>query len=193
MTFHYLNTLSLVAGNQAFTLGPAAAPRYTTEADAFEWYRVKSFKFRILGLTTQSYAGFVEGKPDTLPQSGLQIMELLHSVSHLAGAETSWSRWVTVPARSLTGALPWYKTVVGTATDEEEQVGWLCLAGTGTNIVNVEFYVTVDFKGAVATANTPAMVELARKMREERLKAAAERRRSYLLLALSPGLTKQSV
>jgi hypothetical protein len=169
------------------------SPRAGTEADCWQWYRLKSLKFRLLGLSTTSYCGFVEGKPDTLPASGAQIMELLDSVAHMGPQETVWSRWVNVPKKALAGPLPWYKTVLGGATDEEEVNGFLVLAGTGTATVNVEYYFTFEFKGPIATANTPLMAELTRKLREEKTRLHAEKRRGELLAQLSaPGLTGPS-
>lgn len=189
MVFHYNNTFSLVAGANTTVVSPLMAPRFLTEADCWEWYRVKSLKFRIFALTTAAYAGYVEGKPDTLPSSGAQIMELLDSVTHLGPQETGWSRWVNVPKKALAGALPWYKTIVGLASDEEEVSGVLCFAGTGTNVINSEFYITVDFKGPIASANTPAMVEVSMRLHEMRRRAAAERKRNALLAAIAPAGT----
>ncbi len=184
MTFHYDSTFTLSSGATSLAVSPALSPRFGTEADAFEWYRIKALKFRIFAFTTAAYVGFVEGKPDTLPSSGAQVMELLDSVHHQGPLETGWSRWVNVPKKALAGSLPWYKTIVGAATDEEELCGVLCAAGTGTNALNVEFFTVVEFKGPIATANTPAMVEFSQKMREARLAAHALRRRAALLATL---------
>ncbi len=116
-------------------------------------------------------------------------MELLDAVHHQGPLETCWSRWVNVPRVALQGSLPWYKTIVGAATDEEELCGVLAAAGSGTNSLNVEFYVVVEFKGPIATANTPMMVEFARQMREARLAAHAVRKRAALLATLGSAPT----
>ncbi len=184
LVFHYVNNFSLTAGANSLVVAPAMSPRANTEADAWSWYRVKALKFRIFALTTAAYAGFVEGSPDTIPASGANIMELLASVQHNGPIETMWSRWITVSAKSLAGALPWYKTIPGTNTQEEEIAGVLCFAGTGTNAIAAEYYVTFEFKGPIATANTPAMVDLLRRVHAERVKAAASKRREALLADL---------
>ncbi len=182
MTFHFVQTVSLTAGAASIALDPnGVSSRCLAEADAWEWYRVLDLKFRTFASTTPAYVGFVEGKPDTFPNTGTTIMELLDSVAHNAGSETCWSRWVKVPKRALAGPLPWYKTIQGLATDEEELVGFLAMAGTGTNVVLVEYYITMEFKGPIATANTPAMLALRAKEREERRVLRALRAREQLL------------
>jgi len=180
--FHYVQQASLAGGVNNLALNPTnISPRCTTEADAFEWYRIVSLKFRLLASTSSACAGFVEGKPDTMPSTQAQVIELLDSVMHVAAAETCWSRWVNVPKVALAGALPWYKTVQGAATDEEELVGFLVVAGTGTNAFNLEYYVEVEFKGPIATANTPAMLALRKKEREERARQREIAQRARLL------------
>ncbi len=187
MRFHFLSSPALAAGVNTIALNPAGlSSRCLNDADAWEWYRLKSFKFRIFALTTAAYVGFVEGKPDTMPGSGTQVMELLDAVAHNGPQETCWSRWVNIPKGALAGPLPWYKTIQGTATDEEELQGFLALAGTGTNSVLVEYFFDIEFKGPIATANTPAMVALRKQLHEERVKTAHAVKRASVLQALSP-------
>lgn len=194
MSFHYLTTASLAAGVLQQLCNPAGlSPRCLVEADAWSWFRIKSLRFRLFALTTQAYAGYVEGQPDTVPASGAQIMELVDSVTHLAGSQTQWSEWVSVPRVALAGALPWYKTIQGTNTTEEEIPGVIAIAGTGTNIVNLETRFVIEFKGPIASANTPAMVALREKQREERAAKRARDARALLIGTIAASTVSDGV
>lgn len=186
MSFRYVINAALVSGLANTVVSPQMTPRATTEADGWCWYRVKALKFRLFSLTNSATAGFVEGVPDSLPSTIASVNELLRAVQHQGSTETTWSNWVKVSATSLAGALPWYKTVPGSATEEEEVAGTIAIAGTGTNTFSLEFFVTFEFKGPVATVNTPAMVDLQVRMRAERQRAAAIKRRDTLLADLGP-------
>jgi hypothetical protein len=61
--------------------------------------------------------------------------------------------------------LPWYKTIQGSADATEEAPGQLCYAGTSTETIVVEIVGVFEFKGAVATANTPAALKLREELR----------------------------
>jgi hypothetical protein len=185
MSFHSLSSQTLAGGALSIAVSPALTARCTTEADGWNWYRVKALKFRILALTGPCAAGFVEGKPDTQPSTIATVGELLDSVLHGGSTEFVWSRWVEVPKIALAGALPWYKTIPGAATDEEELSGLLVFGGTTTNGLLLDVFFTFEFKGPVSTTNTPLQVELQLKLHEERRRIHAAKQRDGLLTLLA--------
>ncbi len=116
------------------------------------------------------------GVQDTLPGTVAQVMELVPSCFHAQAAgsiQTKPSNWVNVPPVDLKGPLPWYKSIVGAADTTEESPGVLCLVGATTNNVTVEFFIVMDFKTAVAPANTPLEIRARQEMRLARQQRAA--------------------
>ncbi len=185
-SYHYQPTVVLTAGAATLTATPAnLGTRIAAVADTYEWFRILALKFRIFAITTLAFAGYLGQLPDTVPSTGTQIMELLDSVSHLGPQQTCWSNWVHVPRATLAGALPWYKTIQGGATNEEEIPGLFVFAGTSTNSLQIEISFTVEFKGPIAPGNTPMQSDLLRKLRMERERIHAFRERARLLSLIS--------
>jgi hypothetical protein len=112
------------------------------------------------------------------------VVELL-PCAVLGGRQTTPTQWVTPSASELAGPLPWYKTIPGAADTTEEYPGYLCIAGTTTEAILAEVQGVFEFKGAVATANTPAALKLREELRQVRRAARERVERQRLLAALS--------
>lgn len=190
MPFHGAAGKALVAGAANFALNPNAlsfvASRLLVEADVWAHFRVRSFEFRLHhGATTGDMAaGFVGGVQDTIPATVTQICELLPAV-YYGVTYTKPSDWVRVSKKELAGPLPWYKTVPGSADPTEELPGYICLAGASTDTLIFECRGVLEFKTAVSSSNTPAMVKLREEMRKERVREEQIAARKGLLRVLS--------
>jgi len=195
MPFHYLYQQALVAGVASATANPSGlSPRALVEADTWMHFRLTQLQFRIHPSAAASgaaqLAGFVGGVQDTPPGTILAVAELLPSTV-LGSRATSPSAWVRVPKSELAGPIPWYKTITGTADATEEYPGQLIFVGTGTETITVETRGVFEFKGSVATANTPAALKLREELRELRQSRAHEAERLRLLSVLGRSTGKQ--
>ncbi len=168
------------ATSYALTLIPSSAlfPRCATIADAFELYRIKKLRFRLIPGATGGtvVAGYLPGVVDTPPATIALVGEILHSVI-LGTTQTVPSRWCDVPAVSLKSYETWYKTIAGTPDTAQENQGTIFIAASaaGTAFL-IEAEAIYEFKGAVDPTNTPAM----------RLKAEWAREKERILRALAP-------
>jgi len=187
--FHFLLAGTLVGATAQILVSPNAniSPRLLQEADAWAHFRFRTFAFRLHPLnavTNLQVAGYVGGIQDTQPSTAATISELLPSCV-LGGRTTRPSDWVRIPKIDLSGPLPWYKTIPGTADATEEAPGTIGLAGTGTDGYNIEFKGICQFKTAVATGNTPMARKAIEIARQERLDAAFANERALLLRILA--------
>lgn len=181
--FHQVQSANLVGGSFNYTCNPAGlSPRGLIEADTWTHFRIRSLKYRLLppaaAPTLLQAAGFVGGIQDTSPGSTSNVVELLPSAC-LGSRQTCPTQWVSPTKSELAGALPWYKTIQGTADATEEAPGALCVAGAATDPFLLEIHGVFEFKGAVASANTPAAVALREELRlfrAARLDATARER-----------------
>lgn len=190
--FHNVVVGALVAGVSGFLASPNAtmSARSATEADAWAHFRIRSLKFRLrvdpgVANATDLAAGFVGGVQDTSPASIANVVELLPSV-YLAGGETIPTEWMVVPKADLSGPLPWYKTIPGTADATEEAPGAISIVGNGTSSFALEVRGVFEFKVSVATANTPKALALRRELSQLRTEKALEMQRDRLLSAITP-------
>ncbi len=187
MPFHYLLTTSLVSGAFSFNLLPSSFPRVGVEADCWAHWRLKKLMFRlhrgatINGPQAIAYVGGVE---DTPVSSITQAMEILPS-AYMTQTQTVPTEWVHVTKLEMSGPLPWYKTVAGTADPTEESPGQVAITGSGTDAFYAEFRGTLEFKTSLATANTPMAIKYRQVVREERLRRVQELERAALLRVLS--------
>jgi len=187
--FHYVVQAAFVAGSNNITANPAGlSPRALTEADTWTHFRLVSLKYRLLPPTVAPAAvqavSFVGGIQDTSPGSLANVFELLPTAV-LGSRQTSPTQWVRVSKSELSGALPWYKTIQGTADSTEEAPGQICVAGTTIEAFALEIAGVFEFKGAVATANTPAAVALREDIRQLRVARADQAARERLVAVLA--------
>jgi len=188
---HFVLSSALIAGVASFQLSPSgmsgASTRLLAEADSWAHFRVKKFKFRLIPVTAAAtvVAGFVGGLQDTTPATVGSVMELLPACI-MGFGQTFPSSWSVVKASELAGPFPWYKSVNGGADASEEGPGVVCLAGASTSAFLLEAYLTLEFKTAVAPANTPSQVKLLQELRAERLLLEREKERLAILKVLSP-------
>ncbi len=187
--FHFLNLNSAAATVFYVPCNPQnLSSRMASEADAWSLFKLTKLRFRLHPRATTSggsvAGGYYGTVADTPPATQAQVMELLAS-TYLSYQQTKPSDWVNVSPKELAGPFPWYKSIPGAADATEEQPGSLAFCTSGaTDLLAVELEGVCVFRDSIATANTPLMVSLQLKMREERARAAAERRRSKLLLVL---------
>jgi hypothetical protein len=152
-----------------------------TEADAWTHYRVKKLKFRLVPFTPHVgllAVGYVGGIQDTPPATVAAILELLPA-SLIGPTQTVYTQWISPSKSELAGPLPWYKTIQGTADSTEEAPGQVALAGTVADGYAVELSGVLEFKGSVATANTPAALKVReelRALRQSRIDALEKER-----------------
>jgi hypothetical protein len=188
MPARYTFNSALASGIFGILLDPSNFPRILTEADAWDYFRILSLRFRLhppAATPSQlEVAAYVPGIQDTPPANLGALVELIDSTV-LGPRSTVPSQWVSVPRKQLAGPFPWYKTIHGTADPTEETPGAIYVAGTTTEPFVLEVVFVIEFKSSVATANTPSLVLLRSQLRELRLKAAADKRRDVLLKALS--------
>jgi len=187
MPFHYYVQTQFTAGAFSSPLTPGTFPRVGTEADTWAHYRFLSLRFRIHptgSISTDQVFGFVGGAQDTPPATIATASEVLSSVV-LSGDTSVPSEWCNVSRLEISGPLPWYKTIAGTADPTEESPGWLFGAGTGTDALRIEFRGVIEFKVSVATANTPLARQARLQLHEERLIVERVRMRELLLKLLA--------
>jgi len=188
MPFHFFFSTAMVGGTLNLTCTPANfSSRAGVEADAWAHFKVRNLRFRLhpntdSGLNPRA-AGWVGGVQDTPPSTITQVMELLPSTI-ITDNQTTPSDWVSVPKADLAGPFPWYKTVAGAADPTEESPGAIIIAGTGTEVIQLEIRGIFEFKTSVATANTPAARMLRERVRAERLASLTQKEKEVLLKIL---------
>ncbi len=186
--FHQIAVYTLSSGVFLPTIRPDSfGTGLLSVSDAYELFRVKRFKFRILAFTTPCAAGVITSTPNTLPGTIAQVGELMESVLHAGPQESVWSRWVTVSKQTLAGPYAWYHTRAGTFDATESAPATFCLAGTGSNQALVDVIGEMEFKDIAATANTPEQLALLNQVRKAsaETRAAEERKRLLAVLAYS--------
>ncbi len=195
MPCHYLFTGNLVAGAATILACPSVFPRALIEADSWAHFRILSMKLRMHPPPTApaSYliAAYLPGVQDTAPTSLANGAELLKS-SVLGSRATTPSNWVAPDRAELMGPMPWYKSLQGAATTQEEAPGYISLTGVTTDNYNVEVFVVFEFKGAVASNNTPLLADLRAAARLERLRRERVAEQARLLGSIA-GPTRGSV
>lgn len=161
------------------------------EADAWALYRVLELKVRLQprnAVTSDQVVGFVGGNQDTPPSTFAQTSELLNAET-LGADLTVPSSWCSPSRAELSGMLPWYKTIAGTADANEESPGSVYVASTAAadNFL-LEIRGVYEFKTSVATGNTPAAIQLRDRIREEakRLHQQKEKERIIAVLGTAP-------
>lgn len=199
MPFHTLISTAETAGAASVLGNPAGlgnSGRLLTEADGWAHFRLRKLSFRLhpqTGMAAQfTVAGWVGGIQDTPPATAGAVTDLIPSCVEAQDA-TVPTEWVKVPKSDLSGPLPWYKTVAGTADATEEAPGQISIAGSGTDVFVLEIRGVIEFKVSVATANTPAEIALRAKLRQDRLANAKEaaQRRVLATLGCQPVLPTQ--
>ncbi len=190
MPFHYYANSALVSGAASFNGNPTGlSPRGLTEADAWTHFRLKALKFRLhpqnVAVTTTQIAAWVPGIEDSPPSGVAAACELLDAVV-ISARSTVPTQWMSVSKSDLAGPLPWYKTVPGTADATEESPGALMVLGSTTDAFVIEIRGVFEFKGSIATANTPMAVQLREELRALRRNQVQEAERNRLLKALAP-------
>jgi hypothetical protein len=192
LPFHTIVAGSLTSGTVAIQAAPQGlSGRAATVADAWAHFRLKKLKFRLhptASHTAGLAAGYVGGVQDTLPSTVATIGDLLPSCVRGNGSLTMVpTEWVNVPRSDLAGPLPWYKSLAGAADPTEEQPGYLVLGSAGTTDPYIlEIRGVFEFKTAVAAANTPSLVALRAKVREDRILLQKDLEKRRLLAALTP-------
>lgn len=192
--FHISLSGAFAAGLFSFNVSPALSNRLLIEADTWAHFRVRAFSFRMLPtspITVAHAAGYVGGIQDTPPATYLQVSELIPSCVKGVG-QTIPTPWVRVSRADLAGPFPWYKTIPGTADPTEEAPGAVIVVGTGTEAYNIELKGKFEFKTAVNSGNTPAAIELRRRVREEKIQAYRVREREILLKILATDTAQKS-
>ncbi len=154
---------TLVAGAFLLPVNAALFARTTAQGAAFEFYRYRRFRFRILTgrsattTSTDHAVGFVPGIADA-PLAYAQTVEL-RPCAHFSpvattgeASQTVPSQWVTVPAMTLFGSNPskWWK--IGAANAEEVvltqgQLSAAANSATDVGTVLVEMDYDVEFTG----------------------------------------------
>jgi hypothetical protein len=185
--FHTITSQTMAGGVLTLSAQPSTiSPRLNTECDAFAFYRIRSLKFRLHPPAAHQYnAGWVPGYPNTPPSTLAQVGELIEATVINATYSVP-SSWVKVAKSSLSGPLPWYKTVSGTDAADFEVPGSIVVVGVSTDVVLIEIEGVYEFKEPIATANTPEQIALQQRIRllgEESAKAVA---RDRMLKVLSP-------
>ncbi len=191
--FHGLISITLVAGNASRQLSPSGLSAFLTrvaaEADSWAHFRWRQFKFRIHhgGTTGDVAVGYLGGVQDTGPTTSTGLCEVLSS-TYYGSTYTRPSEWVKCSASELAGPFPWYKSINGTADTTEEAPGYLFICGSGTDSIVIEVRGVIEFKTAVAPANTPAAIKLREVARAEKLEKelAAARQSIVKILATTP-------
>jgi hypothetical protein len=189
MPFRFIQVGPLVAGVFAMTANPnGLSPRALVEADTWTHFRLKSLRFRLHPVsntsTTYATAVWVPGIQDTPPVTRATSSELL-TAAVLGGIASVQSDWASVSKSELSGPLPWYKTIQGTADATEEAPGQLIVIGTATETFVLEIMGVFEFKGSIATANTPAAVKLREELRAFRLQQVNSREKDRIVSVLA--------
>jgi hypothetical protein len=194
--FHFLIN-SVFASNVFNILFNASAmstysTRWAAEADLWAHFRVKALKFRLhpMGpsVTNNQAIGFVGGVQDTLPGTVPLVMELLPS-TFLSTESTVPTEWVVVPKQQLAGPLPWYKAINGAADATEESPGAVVISGVTSDGFIAEFRTLIEFKTAVAAANTPLIDQARLIARAEKVRLLREREAARVNALLVTQLT----
>ncbi len=156
--------------------------RLASAADLYALYRIRNFRFRLRGDTnstpTECAMAYIPDVTDATPNAINQITEV-KDYAYKSANDTKPSDWRSVPSSVLRGALDWYKTVTGTATDWEEQAGILFFVGSANRTLVYEVEGTYTFKDPVPAGLTP-------QMRLDKEKAKATHLLSALLKTTSP-------
>ncbi len=184
MTFKVaLSTQTSAANVWTLLLGPAfLGTRVATESDAWSFYKLTRFRFRIKSATLLAVAGVVSSRPNTLPATQADIGELLDSVPDLGALTFVWSAWVNVRPETLMGPLPWYHTRTGTYDATETVAATLCGWTSGaTDVTYLEYEGDIVFRDPVAINNTPMIAELRLRIRELEQADAKKHARDRLL------------
>lgn len=189
--FHLIVVGSDAATQILLNLNPSNMGSYSTrllaQADTWAHYRVLGLKFRLhpTVLTNATVvAGYVGGVQDVPPANSNSLMEVIPST--VKGSQQSVpTSWVTVSRKDLAGPLPWYKSLLGGADATEESPGLIVLI----HITSVEYFLEVfieyEFKTAVATANSPAQLQLLRELVQSRRNQELVSERDRLLRVLA--------
>lgn len=187
--FHTVVSANLVGGAAGIIANPnglSNGGRLLTEADGWAHFRIRKLQFRLHPVTTSTNVvcvGFVGGAQDASPSTVATVGELIPSA--VLGSDTTVpTEWVRVPKVDLSGPLPWYKAIAGSADATEEAPGAINVAGTSTEPYLLEIRGVVDFKVAVSAANTPAELALRAKLRLERQNHEKEAARHRLLAVI---------
>lgn len=194
--FHGLWDPSSAVTQELLNLNPsnmsgAGFTRLASVADNFASYRIRSLRFRLHPLiataTSDAAVCFTGAVQDTSPTTIAQCMEVIPSLYMGLNCTTS-SGWKDVPKADLTGPLPWYKSLLGTADATEESPGLFvmvkqALAQCGPA---VEIEGVYEFRAAIAPANTPMLLKLQAEVSAARRSAALQREREALLRVLAP-------
>lgn len=188
LPFHYVQYVALVAGVQSFNGNPAGlSPRALVEADSWAHFRLRSLRFRLhpasSAPTDFQVAVWVPGVQDTPPATQGNAAEILNCAV-LGSRTTVPTSWVNVMKEDLAGPLPWYKSITGTADATEEAPGAVYALGSTTNPVCIEFAGVFEFKGAVASANTPMALKLLAELRAARAAHSDQRAREKVVALL---------
>jgi len=192
--FHGLASTAVASSVLTIDLNPSGLGGLATGfgrllalADTYSLFRWRSLRCRVLHSSISVAMGIVEDVADTAPANTAQVMELLHSLYHRTDVTVN-SEWLRVPPSVLAGALPWYKSVAGAATDWEEVPCRLRLVTTGaTDIPQIEIRGSIEFKSPIAVANTPALTAALRQAAADRIAVESGRERVRLLSVLSSG------
>lgn len=187
--FHFLWSAALVAGAAGVNLNASGlatlSTRFLTIADAWVFFRLESFRFRIHpGNVSANQAACVCAVVDTQPSTLVQVMEQMNS-AYIDQSQTTPTGWVNVDKPMLRGPFPWYRVIDGTADTSEELPALFKIIGTGTDAFAVEFYMDVTFKEAAATGNTPSALAHVKARRDEEVARARARARDALIGTLS--------
>lgn len=166
------------------------SPRLVAEADAWALYRVLDLKVRLHprnAVTADQVVGVLGANQDTTPATFLQVTELLNA-QVLSADSTVPADWVKPSRSELAGMLPWYKTVAGAADTNEEAPGAIFVASTAAaDNFYLEIRGVYEFKTSLATANTPLLVQLRERVREDMKKQRAQKERDRLISVLGAG------
>jgi len=190
MPFHTYISVALVAGVTNITANPNGlgnGGRLLTEADGWAHFRIRKLKFRLHPGSTRTgnqAVGFVGGIQDTPPATVSAVVDVIPSVI-LGTNATAPTEWIEVPQVDLSGPLPWYKGIAGTADSTEEAPGQILICGTATDGFTLEIRGSVEFKVSLSTANTPAAAAARAVVREERIRIEREKFRDSILGAMS--------
>jgi hypothetical protein len=195
LPFHYVYNVALVAGVANISGSPTGlSPRALVEADTWARFRLRSLKFRLHpnAQTSSAYqiAIWVPGVQDVPPATLATAAEALNSAV-LGGIATVPTNWVTVNKRDLAGPFPWYKAIPGAADVTEESPGALVVIGTSTETFVLEYSGVFEFNGALATANSPAAVQLRRELRTLRTSVSNQREKERLISLLATSEVKK--
>jgi len=188
--FHFLLAKQMASNVGAIQVSPSGLGlRAATEADGWASFRVRSMRFRIHpGVAGDGpfSVGYLGSIADTAPSTIAGLMELQPSI-YQANLTTTPSGWMNVGKEDLAGPFPWYKSINGAADTTEEAPGSLYFvtgAATTNAIVNLEVYITLEFKTSVTTGSTPMQIMLLKRIRQERLDHARAVERETLLKIL---------